>query len=364
MNIRTRCLTVIGLLAVLTVMMCVGCGTEDEVEEGQRLEAQIAPIKYNRNAIVTIMSDDGELGTAELLDKLGEKYQFKITVSGIVTWVEPWLKKYQKIEKRGNVELISHSYTHMKMSEENKPSSSDLEHEITDSIAWYKEHFSTDQIAFTPPENTMCEEGYQYLEKNGIRAMRQGGRDFNDTAPQNGYEGYQWYNLYTFGIGDVTTTEERNAWVEGAIENKKWLIEMWHNVTEDGNQGGYQEISYDMADEHLNYIAGRQNDGQIWVASMVDASKYLLEKEYAVVSATYNDSKLTVSLCYDENELNPEIYAEPLTVRILLPEEVSGCSKATSSDRKNPVRILEDGEETYLEFEMIPNIENTTIKLK
>ncbi len=353
---------VIGLAAVCSLLF-TGCGVKD-ADKGVALEAQITPIKYNRDAIVTVMSDDGIYETGVMLDELGDKHNIKITVSGIVSYVEPHLKEWKKLERKGNLELISHSYTHLKMSEDAGISVSDLEHEITDSIQFYKKHFKTDQVAFTPPENQMCGQGYEILADNDIRAMRQGGRGYNTIEPQRGYEAAQWYNLYTFGIGDVSTTEERNAWIDGAVQNHAWLIEMWHDVTENGDHGLYQEIAYADADAHLSYIADKQSDGDIWAASMVDAVKYLSEKEYATVSAAYNGAKITVSLTCDSAELPSDIYNDALTIRVLVPEEADDFTKVISSDKKNEVRIFKEEGDTYLEFEMVPNGKDVIIKLQ
>lgn len=354
---------IIGL-AVISSLILVGCSSTDS-EEGLVLETEIAPVKYNRDAIVTIMSDDGLYETGVMLDELGAKHHIKITVSGIVNYyVDGHLREWKKLEKKGNVELISHSYTHLKMGEDEGLSENDLAYQITDSIQFYKKHFKTDQIAFTAPENQMCERGYEILADNGIRAMRQGGRGYNTLEPQKGHEGGQWYNLYTYGIGDVETTEERNALVDRAVENRAWLIEMWHDVTVDGKHGSYQEIAYDMADEHLSYIAGRREEGKIWTASMVEAVKYLSEREYAEVNAVCDGSKITVSLTCNAEELPSHIYKDPLTIRIVVLEGIADFSQAVSSDRKNEVRILEESGGTYLELEMIPNDKNVVITLK
>lgn len=356
----------LGLIVLTTIssFLFAGCGSI-ETGDAVALETQITPVKYNRDAIVTVMSDDGLYETGVMLDKLADKHHIRVTVSGIVNYyVDGHLREWKKLEKRGNIELISHSYNHVVMSEDANIPENDLEYQITESIRFYRKHFKTDQIVFTPPENQMCERGYELLAENGIRAMRQGGRGYNTLEPQDGHEGGQWYNLYTFGICDVSTTEERNAWIDGAIENHAWLIEMWHDVTVDGKHGSYQEIAYDMADEHLGYMAGKQEEGRIWVAPMVEAVKYLTEKEYAEASAVRNGSKIRVSLTCDSEELPTDIYNDPLTIRVIVPEDTADFTEVASSDRKNAVRIFKESERTYLEFEMVPNDKDVILTLK
>ena len=342
-------------LTGVTCLTVAGCTFNTDKTE---LTAEVAPVKYNRDAIVTIVSDDGDYQTGAFLDELSAKYGYKVTVAGIVNWIEPYLEEWKGIEARGGVEIISHSFTHLKMDEESAVSNEELKHEITDSITFYKENFLTDQIAFIPPENTMCVDGYQLLEQNGIVAIRRGNRGYNLLAPEDGYGMAQWYNLCTFGIMDVQTTEERNAWIDEAVEERAWIIEMWHNISEDGARGGYQEISFEKADEHMGYIAQMVQQEKIWVASLIEASKYLLEKENAAVSATYSNSKMKVKLRCDKKVVPEEVYNEPLTVIILLPE-TTGNVLYQERKKDDRVRIREENGETYLEFEMLPNSEVT-----
>ncbi|MGN0278004.1 MAG: polysaccharide deacetylase family protein [Lachnospiraceae bacterium] len=344
-----------SLLVELICLNMAGCTLSTGKTE---LLAEIAPVKYGSDAIVTIVSDDGDYQTGVFFDELSSKYGYRVTVAGIVEWVEPYLEEWKEIELKGGVELISHSYSHVYMGEESEISSDELEHQITDSITFYKENFVTDQIAFIPPGNTMCVDGYQLLEQNGIVAVRRGNRGYNLLAPEDGYGMAQWYNLCTFGIMDVQTTEERNAWIDEAVEEKAWIIEMWHNISEDGARGGYQEISFEKADEHMGYIAQMVHQEKIWAASLTEASKYLLEKENAAVSATYSNSKIKVKLRCDKKAVPEEVYNEPLTVIILLPE-TTGNVLYQERKKDDRIRIREENGESYLEFEMLPNSEVT-----
>ncbi|MGN0277999.1 MAG: polysaccharide deacetylase family protein [Lachnospiraceae bacterium] len=325
--------------------------------KGNALRTEISPVKYGRNAIVTIVSDDGDFETGVNLDELANKYGFTVTVSGIVNYIEPHLEEWRNIVSRGNVELVPHSYTHSKLLNE-KLSAEEMSLEVCDSIDFVEENFSIDLIAFVPPEGVIDMEAYKLLEQNGINVVRGVKYGYNTLEPQEGYEESQWYNLRVISIWKDDSTEERNEWIDIASNENKWLIEMWHNVTQSGTNGGYEEISYEQANEHMSYIAEMQQEEKIWVASLTEASKYLLEKENATVSATYSNSKIRVKLKCDKKKVPPEVYNGPLTIKVFLPE-IAGNILSLDNQDNDQVRVKEENGETYLEFEMIPDSEVT-----
>lgn len=356
-NIGRKIISVlVGLICVCNLVGCTESpGQNVRGASPWYLNAEIAPVYMDGNAIVTVVSDDGFYETGVHLNELADSHQLKVTVAGIVDKVDPYLREWQQIEKQGNVELISHSYSHLKMTAGMEFSEDELQHEITDSINYYKENFTTDQIAFIPPENTMCDRGYEILKENGIYAVRQGMREENSLMPMTGIWPSQWYRLYASGICDKETTEWRNSVVDSAITNNTWLIEMWHNVYKEGEPVGYQGISYELADEHMAYLELKQKEGKIWVASLVDATKYIHERKYSTVEAIHDDDIITIKVMLDDEKLPTEIFNHPLTVKIPLPEEWNNLNVKSKDERE--VIIKEDNNVKYILVEMSPNEE-------
>lgn len=347
---------VVALIVILG-MAIMACSRQQIGRE--KLSAEIAPVLYDRDAIVTIISDDGFFESGSLLSKLAQDFEMHVTISGYVEALDNHRQEWKELEQEGNIEIISHSYSHNKMSEESNLSGEELEHEIKDSIAYCKKNFFTSQIAFVPPENTMCQEGYELLKEAGIYAIRQGSRGLNSLSPEEGTDGGQWYNLLTHGIGDVDTTDERNQWVEDAIDEKAWLIEMWHNVSETGEEGGYQEMSIAMAKEHISYVSQKENEGRIWVASMTDATKYIYEKQNSEVEAAYFGEEIEVELSCNIDGKNKRQFSYPLTISIQIPDELNDVKCFRWG--KEQVRIIERNGNRYILLEMLPN---TKCKIK
>lgn len=85
----------------------------------------------------------------------------------------------------------------------------------------------------------------------------------------------------------------RNGWIDTAIADKTWLIEMWHNVMPE-DDGGYQSILVKDAEEHLDYVAEKAASNEIWVATYTEAVKYIREKQNISVKAYIDGDELHV----------------------------------------------------------------------
>ena len=351
----------ISIILIICCIFLFGCSSL--YNSSQNIHAEVADVRMDRKAIVTVVSDDGFYDTGVNLNELSQKHGLKVTVAGIVEVVDPYYEDWVEIENMGHVELISHSYSHLKMSEENNYNEKELRHQITDSINYFRQNFKTDQIAFICPENTMCELGYKILKENNIYAIRQGSREENSLSPMSGTYPSQWYSLYTSGIGDIESTEWRNSVVDSAINNNTWLIEMWHNVYKEGQDIGYQGISYEMADEHMEYLAKKSNEDEIWVASFVDATKYIYEKQNASVSAVLTNDFITISLTTDTDKLPKEIFDYPLTVKIPMPMEWRD-DDIVSENKEIDIQIKTINNVEYIVFDMIPNQDKLVIRCK
>ena len=331
--------------------------------DGEKLVASIAPVRNDVRAAVTIISDDGFYNTAINLNELALKYDIKLTIAGVVSIVEPNLSGWKEIINDGHIELISHSYDHIKM-EEGTEISNDKEallHEIVDADKWFEDTFGSEQVCFVCPENKMCELGYEVLAENGFWAVRKGARGYNKLSPSDGTDDFDWYSLGVQGIADVPSAESRNYRVDYAISSRSWLIEMWHDVDDEDN-GHYQRITKAEADEHLSYIKLQEDSKNIWVASYGDAVKYFREKENALVQASYNDNVISVSLEFDESVLPHAIFDYPLTVKIYIPKnDVRFLNKSYEFNGEILEMFFDDNGERYIMINIEPNLGIQTI---
>lgn len=295
--------------------------SKDIPDNGTPAEAYIAPVYKDRSGIVTIISDDGHFSTGKMIDFLSNKYDIPFTIGGAVinvAWHEAWWKK--TITSNSRMELVNHSYNHIRMENGSDIAASTkrLIHELIHSKRYFEKRFGAEQICFVCPENQMCSKGYELLRQSGILAVRQGTRGYNDLSPNQGEEPGEWYNLKTMGIMDQTgreAREMRKKWLKDAVKEKKWLIEMWHNISDD-EDGGYQTILREDAEKHLAEIKELSDNGQLWAAKFTEAVKYIVERQHCSVIAVNCNDELHLSLAVRPDGIDTSVFDHPLTVMI------------------------------------------------
>jgi len=326
---RVLNLSQIAIIISLGVFL-TGCNSEKEEIEPYvipdnviQCETHIADVYGGADAIVTLISDDGFYDSGCNFNSLLDERNLRGTVAGAVCYVEPNLDGWIDILNDGNVELVNHSYNHIKMDEGSFISVNyfSLLREIVSSDTWYEDTFGDEQIVFVCPENRMCRLGYSILENNDFWAVRRGNRGYNSLSPDEGTEPGQWFNLMVQGICDEgVNTESRNDWIDQAVNQHLWLIEMWHNVMPE-DDGFYQTISILDAAEHLDYIQNEVAIGEIWNATFSEAVKYIREVQNAEVIAFVQDTELHVYVSLGDENMRYDTFNQPLTVFIQLPSE-------------------------------------------
>ena len=290
--------------------------------KGILAESFIAPVYKNRNGIVTIVSDDGDFQTGRIIDLLSQKYHVPFTIGGTVLNIarhETWWK--HTLKNNALMEIVNHSYNHVRMDSNSDIASniSRLTHEIIHSKKYFESRFGNKQICFVCPENMMCSEGYKLLRQSGVLAVRRGERGYNDLCLSPGEEPGELFNLKIKGIMDPTFSESgKKKWLEDASNEKKWLIEMWHNIC-DHEDGGFQTILTADAESHLEEIMELADCGMLWPARMTDALKYIFERQCFESVAVVCGDNLLLSLYAKSESIDTAIFDHPLTVFVKNP---------------------------------------------
>lgn len=292
-------------------------------EDAVILEPCVAEAYGNADAIVTIISDDGFYMSGLYLNELMKRFGLHASVAGVVDFVDPYLNEWQGMVNEGYIEVINHSYSHKTMKEGTLISYNyfSLRHQIVDSDQYYEKNFGKEQIVFIWPGNAVCSNGFTILQNNGFWASRSDTRGFNSLSPEEGNQPGQWYQLYLFGIkDDGVDTEVRNGWIDQAVSEKKWVIEMWHEVLAE-DDGLFQTILIEEAAEHLYYLSNKVDSGEVWNPTFTDAVKYIREKQNSNVYAYILDGNLHIYVELTNPEMSYDTFNHPLTVGVYLPND-------------------------------------------
>ena len=315
------------------------------------VDAEITSVFNNKQGIVTIISDDGEFNTGKALKQLSDKYNLPITVAGTVRNVAKHLSFWKRAKKDHLFECVNHSYNHIRMEEASTIANNEkrLIHEIIHSGKYFERVFRKPSISFVCPENKMCKKGYEIIQKSEIYATAKArkGFEYNSLKPVEGIQPGNWFNLGRIGIMDTSDEEERKQWIATAAKQEKWLIEMWHNVSEN-TSSGFQTISPETAEKHLQNLSEKKDE--VWIALFTDAVKYIYERQDATVNAyIFNES---IHIIVELYELPVGIFDQELTVKL-------NCS-SEQFDKYNMDWVFEN-ESRYLLVNATPGIEKTVL---
>lgn len=131
--------------------------------------------------------------------------------------------------------------------------------------------------------------------------------------------GYNWldridyYGLKVQAFNQGVESCTADKWVDFAIKNRCWLVEMIHGLEGDGY------LPLDSADfvSHLEYINEKKDD--LWVATVSDVIKYVSEASKTIVSCIN---------CYDslyyltiDDELNDSIFNQKISIEFRIPDD-------------------------------------------
>jgi peptidoglycan/xylan/chitin deacetylase (PgdA/CDA1 family) len=102
-------------------------------------------------------------------------------------------------------------------------------------------------------------------------------------------------NLYTLDIigpndggkGDPNVIPYLKGWVDDAVADNEWVIEMFHAIND---SGGYDNVSNEALGAHMDYLVA--NEPNVWTAPMGTVSEYIYERDAASIITLISDSNM------------------------------------------------------------------------
>ncbi len=136
------------------------------------------------------------------------------------------------------------------------------------------------------------------------------------------------------------------SWVDTAVSRKDtWLVLVIHGV--DGL--GYEALSHSLLDEYFRYI--KSKDGELWVGTFGDVTKYMRERENAKITQTEKNGKIIISLSHS---MDKTMYDLPLTLKTYVP---ANWKEAAIKQGKNvaTAKVERDERGAYIMYQAHPN---------
>ena len=283
---------------------------------------QIAKWRHNKTAAYSLNLDDfgashfGDIETiANILDSTNNNISFA-TITKHTT---------SKMEQAngcllGN-EFVNHSWSHP---DRNSLTTSRFAQEVDSSQAKLERLIhNNDPLFFIFPNDTRFVFGFiNYISEHKYIGANGGITIVGNTMSEK----VNHYNLTDpFSVKSIYYTDEGinefQSMVDTAILTGNWGFNAAHNV----GTGGFMPIPVEDFRAHMNYCKQKVDDGELWVAPVMQVLKYIMERRYFTVEiVSETDSMLELSWNTDRTinrseYINNEDYNTPLSLIVTTP---------------------------------------------
>lgn len=148
------------------------------------------------------------------------------------------------------------------------------------------------------------------------------------------------------GNDTSTSLETMQSWVDTVLANDNvWLVLVFHGVDE----VGWSAMPHERIEAYFEYI--KEHEGDLWVATFGDVTKYVRERMNATVAAEESGDELVVSLTHS---LDGGWYDLPLTLETEVPTDWrTVIVRQGDREQKVDVQINEDG--GFVLYQAVPN---------
>ena len=346
------------------------------------LNASLPLAPRGTKAIASLTFDDGLMNTAKNLNYLFAKYDLcgslmMITDNVGVTYsVERW----NELFKDGYLQPESHSYSHDKITSSTPDTNTpeNIEEEVVLSRDTLNKLFSYHNVlTYAIPYSSYTKEAYQAVMENYYAAR--GGEcvliasygnsgKMQSLDPASGTSRGSWYNPYIARLatystnGELTTTAIKN-YLTQCIRNNGWFIGMAHGIVEGENM----DITSDDLSVVLAAMQKHVNNGDLWVATYSDATKYIRERQNSTVKAYTTFDGMYVDLTMsdyttDGLPLPNDVFNMPITVKIEMPDKWGRITYQQPGGELQTAYCFKEDGLNYVLIDLVPNGGTATIK--
>jgi len=299
---------------------------------------EVATWKGFTNAAITYTFDDNCKNQYDVAIPLFNEFDFEGTFYPVINWSPNWTK-FQEAVNEGH-EIGSHTVTHTKLSD---LSVAEQENELKNSKSQIETKLSGQKcntIAYP-----FCVASNAAATTEHFIAARHCQGQIEKTTPPD------FLNISSIICGDqgsVKTAADFKSRFTNAGNTNGWCVFLIHGID---NDGGYSSLDSKVLRESLDFLD--QNREQYWVSTFVNVVRYIRERNGAKVTQT-DSTNYSYQLSVTD-ELDNEIYNQPLTIRRHLPAQWSSNVVVTQNGVEADSKVIEMNSVKYVEFDAIPD---------
>lgn len=321
----------------------------------QRDKASIAALKDDKSSAYTFISDDGYWNSVNYFDEEFEKYGLKGSVALIVDYAKDYeaetenglygtWDQWQSLIEKGRFDIINHSMTHPDL---RNIDSDALEMEVNGAREELMKRFPGQKVlGFCLPGNNTNDDVTSKIKEQHY-GLRLGG-GYNSLDPSEN----DWYYNRFQTVSENLTAEDMNAWIDTAVQNGQWLIEMWHGVEE-----RWSPPTKATTDAHLQYASTKLDT--LWSATYNEAIAYMRERQTATLKILSENAQEMQLLLTDE--MDDTLFDYPLTLKVSVPYNWDTVTILQNGQQIIGQVITNAGQKT-VRFDAVPDKGLITIK--
>ena len=311
--------------------------------DNSNLFYQIYPIYNFKHAVVSLTFDDGSKNHFKYGIPILRKMNIPATFYLITSAIDSTTKVLIQEDNTGLFEFGSHTVTHQNLV---NIGNAEAKKELANSSSCLKSCYGLQAGLTMSYPWGFYNKSLEQLVKQTYLAARTTYPGYNSTVNMD------LYALRTKNFDSVTQATTANEWVDYAVLNHLWLVEMLHGI----EKVGYSPIDTPILIKHLVYI--KQHDEDIWCSTVSDVAKYIYESKKAKVTCeSCNDTVFNIRI---DDSLNDSIYNHQLSIQIKVPP--TWDSITISNGEK--VKIEYANNSKFVLFNALPDNKLLTIRPK
>lgn len=349
------CLVSVFTLLGTGLLMAKETNSPPAEPSGRPGATTICLLKDNKAAAVSITMDDGLAASDVYFNELFKKYNLNGTMALVGARVAKTggSDVFRELVNDGRMDVGNHSLTHANLP---KVGAAQLELEVNGARHRLRKEFpDQDVICMIYPYNA-SNETVRLKVKERHYAARGGIRGDNSLDPADG----EWFNLKTRGVKDrdpgqgtgpdgAVLVSDLNSWIDSAIGNNRWVIEMLHGVKEKDPRS-YAPPASAVVAEHFSYLSTKLD--KIWCGTFTEVTKYIRQRQNAALTQLPTDgSYFTISL---KDDLDDRIFNVPLTLKTRVPDEW-GSARVEQNGKVQIVNAVAESGKKYIYYDAIPD---------
>lgn len=309
--------------------------------KAQSSEYSAATWYENKEAAITYTFDGYQSGSFQLsvAVPLFDTYNYKVTLCTITNWITNWSGLIAAANNGHEIASLTVTHTSLEgqtlESQEYELSESQR---IIDSVIPYAKCLS---LAYP-----YCDPGDLDLVKQYYLSARICDGEIEPASPSNMY---QLSSILTGTEGTVVSSDDLNGKVDLALTAGGWCIFLIHGIDSDI---GYSPIASRNIKKHLAYV--NENDSLFWVATFLDATKYIRERNNVSFSEeTIDEDSIRVTIT---DNLPDSIYNHDLTILRTLPSGWPSANVYINNQQVTSTTIKIEND-TCVQFNAIPDLD-------